>query len=166
MIGKVYEIVIAIAMHSGYAECAVGLIIYTQCNQIQIGLNRCLPSIHNQRRAKRHSISVSLPAFARSLLRRTGGSISSVYMTYPNTTNSSFFMVWRNISIRYKQTALGASWAIIQPVTQMVVFSLVFGRLAQMPVDGDVPYPLFNYAGLLPVAILRGIGLDSQPTAW
>jgi lipopolysaccharide transport system permease protein len=61
-----------------------------------------------------------------------------------------FFLVWRNISIRYKQTALGASWAIIQPVTQMIVFSLVFGRLAQMPVDGDIPYPLFNYAGLLP----------------
>jgi lipopolysaccharide transport system permease protein len=60
-----------------------------------------------------------------------------------------FFLTWRDVLIRYKQTALGAVWAIIQPVMQMVVFSLFFGRLARMPSEG-IPYPIFNYAALLP----------------
>jgi lipopolysaccharide transport system permease protein len=60
-----------------------------------------------------------------------------------------YFLVWRDVKVRYKQTVLGAMWAILQPVTTMVVFSLFFGRLAQMP-TGDVPYPLFVFAGLLP----------------
>jgi lipopolysaccharide transport system permease protein len=60
-----------------------------------------------------------------------------------------YFLVWRDIKVRYKQTALGAAWAIIQPVMTMVVFSVFFGRLAKMPSDG-VPYPVFAYAALLP----------------
>jgi lipopolysaccharide transport system permease protein len=58
-------------------------------------------------------------------------------------------LVLRDISVRYKQTVLGVAWAVIQPVFSMVVFSIVFGRLAQMPSDG-VPYPVFVYAGLMP----------------
>lgn len=60
-----------------------------------------------------------------------------------------YFFVWRDVRVRYKQTVLGASWAIIQPLFTMLVFSLFFGRLAKMPSDG-VPYPLFSYAGLVP----------------
>ena len=60
-----------------------------------------------------------------------------------------YFLTWRDVLIRYKQTALGAAWAIIQPVMQMVVFSLFFGGLAHMPSDG-IPYPIFSFAGLLP----------------
>jgi len=60
-----------------------------------------------------------------------------------------YFLTWRDIKVRYKQTVLGALWAIIQPVMNMVVFTLFFGRLAKMPSDG-VPYPIFVYAGLLP----------------
>jgi lipopolysaccharide transport system permease protein len=60
-----------------------------------------------------------------------------------------WFLVWRDVKVRYKQTALGASWAILQPVATMVVFSLFFGRLAGMPSDG-VPYPLFSFAALVP----------------
>jgi lipopolysaccharide transport system permease protein len=60
-----------------------------------------------------------------------------------------YFLTWRDVKVRYKQTALGASWAILQPFLTMVVFSLFFGRLAQIPSDG-VPYPIFSYAGLLP----------------
>lgn len=59
------------------------------------------------------------------------------------------FLTWRDIAVRYKQTALGASWAIIQPFFTMVVFSLFFGRLARIPGDG-VPYPIFSFAGLVP----------------
>lgn len=60
-----------------------------------------------------------------------------------------YFLCWRDIKVRYKQTALGAAWAIIQPFFTMVVFSLFFGRLAQIPSDG-IPYPLFAYAALVP----------------
>ena len=60
-----------------------------------------------------------------------------------------YFLIWRNVKIRYKQTALGASWAIIQPFMTMVVFSLFFGKLAKVPSD-NVPYPIFSFAGLVP----------------
>lgn len=60
-----------------------------------------------------------------------------------------YFLVWREIKVRYKQTALGVAWAVIQPFLTMVVFSVFFGRLAGMPSDG-VPYPVFTYCALLP----------------
>ncbi len=60
-----------------------------------------------------------------------------------------YFLTWRDIKVRYKQTVLGAAWAIIQPFFTMVVFSLFFGRLAKIPSDG-VPYPIFSYAALVP----------------
>jgi homopolymeric O-antigen transport system permease protein len=60
-----------------------------------------------------------------------------------------YFLIWRDIKVRYKQTVLGAAWAIIQPFFTMVVFSLFFGRLAKVPSDG-IPYPLFTYAALVP----------------
>lgn len=60
-----------------------------------------------------------------------------------------YFLVWRDIKVRYKQTALGAAWAILQPVMTMLVFSVFFGRLAKVPSDG-VPYPVFAYVALLP----------------
>src|SRR5712692_6790415 len=55
-----------------------------------------------------------------------------------------YFLIWRDIKVRYKQTVLGAGWAIIQPFFTMVVFSLFFGRLARVPSDG-IPYPIFVY---------------------
>jgi lipopolysaccharide transport system permease protein len=60
-----------------------------------------------------------------------------------------YFLIWRDVTIRYKQTFFGAAWAIIQPVSAMVVFSVFFGRLAKIPSDG-VPYPIFSYAALVP----------------
>ena len=59
------------------------------------------------------------------------------------------FLVWRDVKVRYKQTALGVAWAVLQPLATMVVFSIFFGQLAQMPSDG-VPYPLFAFAALVP----------------
>src|SRR5213080_5514661 len=60
-----------------------------------------------------------------------------------------YFLTWRDIKVRYKQTALGAAWAIIQPFFMMLVFSLFFGRLAKVPSDG-IPYPIFTFCALLP----------------
>ncbi len=60
-----------------------------------------------------------------------------------------YFLVWRDIKVRYKQTIIGAAWAIIQPFFTMVVFSLFFGKLANVPSD-EIPYPIFSYAALVP----------------
>src|ERR1700738_5128011 len=60
-----------------------------------------------------------------------------------------YFLVWRDIKVRYKQTTLGAAWAIIQPFFSMVVFSLFFGKLAKIPSDG-IPYPIFSFTALVP----------------
>jgi lipopolysaccharide transport system permease protein len=60
-----------------------------------------------------------------------------------------YFLIWRDIKVRYKQTALGAAWAILQPVLTMVVFTIFFGRIAKIPSDG-IPYPIFSYTALLP----------------
>jgi lipopolysaccharide transport system permease protein len=60
-----------------------------------------------------------------------------------------YFLTWRDVKVRYKQTALGAAWAVIQPLFMMLVFSLFFGRLAKVPSDG-VPYPVFTLCALLP----------------
>jgi len=60
-----------------------------------------------------------------------------------------YFLVWRDVKIRYKQTVLGAAWAVIQPFFMMVVFTVFFGKMAKMPSDG-IPYPVFSYSALLP----------------
>src|SRR5882724_5696071 len=59
-----------------------------------------------------------------------------------------YFLMWRDIKVRYKQTALGAAWAVIQPLITMIIFTYFFGKLAKLPTEG-VPYPIFVYAGLL-----------------
>ena len=60
-----------------------------------------------------------------------------------------YFLIWRDIKVRYKQTVLGALWAILQPILTMVVFSFIFGQLANFPSD-NIPYPIFIFAALLP----------------
>lgn len=60
-----------------------------------------------------------------------------------------YFLTWRDVKVRYKQTALGAAWAILQPALMMIVFTIFFGRMAKVP-TGNLPYPLFVFAGLLP----------------
>ena len=73
-----------------------------------------------------------------------------------------YFLIWRDIKVRYKQTALGASWAIIQPFFTMVVFSFFFGHLGKMPSDG-IPYPLFSFAALVPWAFFaNGLSQSSN----
>ena len=62
----------------------------------------------------------------------------------------------RDLQVRYKQTIVGAAWAIIQPVLTMLVFSVFFGRLAKIPTDGDLPYPIFSYAALVPWQFFAG----------
>lgn len=72
-----------------------------------------------------------------------------------------YFLVWRDVKVRYKQTALGAAWAIIQPVMTMIVFSIFFGRLAKIPSDG-IPYPVFAFTALLPWQLFAFALTDSS----
>src|SRR5215470_4183166 len=60
-----------------------------------------------------------------------------------------YFLVWRDVKIRYKQTVIGAAWAIVQPVMTMVIFTVIFGNFAKIPSDG-LPYAIFSYTALLP----------------
>jgi len=66
-----------------------------------------------------------------------------------------YFLTWRDIKVRYAQAALGASWAILQPLLTMVIFSVIFGNLAKLPSDG-IPYPVFSYVALLPWQLFAG----------
>src|SRR5580704_10813712 len=61
-----------------------------------------------------------------------------------------YVLAWRDLSVRYKQTVIGAAWAVIRPVLTMVVFTVIFSRIAKLPSDGDTPYPLMVFAGMLP----------------
>lgn len=74
-----------------------------------------------------------------------------------------YFLIWRDIKVRYKQTALGAAWAIIQPVMTMIVFSIFFGKLGKIPSDG-VPYPIFSFAALVPWVLFSN-GLTQATTS-
>ncbi|MFZ5447027.1 MAG: ABC transporter permease [Thermodesulfobacteriota bacterium] len=72
-----------------------------------------------------------------------------------------YFLIWRDIKVRYKQTALGAAWAILQPFLTMVVFTIFFGKLAKVPSDG-IPYPIFTYCALLPWQLFAKALTDSS----
>ena len=74
-----------------------------------------------------------------------------------------FFLIWRDVKVRYRQTVLGALWAVLQPLTTMVVFSIFFGRFGKIPSDG-LPYPLFSFAALVPWAFFA-TGLSHGSTS-
>lgn len=83
------------------------------------------------------------------LLKPTQGWISLNLRDLWRYRELMYFLTWRDILVRYKQTLLGAAWAIIQPVTQMLVFNFLFGNMANIP-TGDIPRPVFTFAALLP----------------
>lgn len=71
-------------------------------------------------------------------------------------------LAWRDISVRYKQTVIGVAWAIVRPFLTMVVFTVIFGKLAGLPSDGAVPYPLLVFAGMLPWFLFSSILSDAS----
>src|SRR5262249_50334872 len=66
-----------------------------------------------------------------------------------------YFLIWREVKVRYKQTFIGSAWAVIQPLFTMLIFTFVFNRLANIPSEG-IPYPVFAYAALLPWGLFQG----------
>jgi lipopolysaccharide transport system permease protein len=73
-----------------------------------------------------------------------------------------FILAWRDVSVRYKQTIIGVAWAVLRPFLTMIVFTLVFGRLAKLPSDGDVPYALMVFAAILPWQLFSSILSDAS----
>ena len=71
-----------------------------------------------------------------------------------------WILAWRDIKVRYKQTVLGAAWAVLQPLLTMIVFSLIFGRVAQLPSEG-IPYPIFTFTALLPWQLFAHAMMES-----
>jgi lipopolysaccharide transport system permease protein len=96
-------------------------------------------------------IAQNLPAGSQSvtLIRPTKGWVGLDLRELWEYHELLYFLTWRDVKVRYKQTILGAAWAIIQPFFTMVVFSLFFGKLAKIPSD-SIPYPIFSYAALVP----------------
>jgi homopolymeric O-antigen transport system permease protein len=90
-----------------------------------------------------------LPELPHTIIRPSRGWVSLQLRELWRYRELLFFLAWRDVKVRYKQTALGAAWAVIQPLFTMLLFTLFFGRLARVPSDG-IPYPLFSYAALLP----------------
>ena len=86
--------------------------------------------------------------YPEKVIRRKTGWISLNLREIPEFRDLLYFLVWRDIKVRYKQTALGVLWVILQPLLAMVLFTIIFGKLARVPSDG-IPYPLFVYSGLL-----------------
>jgi lipopolysaccharide transport system permease protein len=98
---------------------------------------------------KPEEIAARLPESARTVIQPTTGWIRLNLGDLWRYRELLFFLVWRDIKVRYKQTVLGAMWAILQPFLNMLVFTVVFGRLARVPSDG-IPYALFTYTALIP----------------
>jgi lipopolysaccharide transport system permease protein len=113
------------------------------------GLNSTTQTIKTPHPENLHSPSTSLPdkpvVIIEANKRRTWTELRDLW-TFRELI---YFLTWRDIKVRYKQTSLGVAWAIIQPLLTMVIFTIFFGRLAGVPSD-NVPYPLFAYAGLMP----------------
>src|SRR5262245_6980691 len=73
-----------------------------------------------------------------------------------------FILAWRDVAVRYKQTVIGVAWALIRPFLTMVVFTIVFGRLANLPSEGQAPYPVMVFAGLMPWFLFASVLGDAS----
>jgi lipopolysaccharide transport system permease protein len=102
--------------------------------------------------------SPSVPA---TIIRPSRGLISLKLGELWEYRELLYFLIWRDIKVRYKQTVLGAAWAILQPLLTMVVFTIFFGKLAKIPSDG-IPYPIFAYCALLPWTLFAKALTDSS----
>ncbi len=103
----------------------------------------------SQRLAHNHSVSGAHRSAIITKIKPSRGWVSLKLHELWEYRELLYFLAWRDIKVRYKQTVLGAAWAIIQPFFTMLVFSLFFGKLAKVPSDG-IPYPIFSYAALVP----------------
>jgi len=96
------------------------------------------------------NIQASNPVNETVLIIEPGGTEKNYWGDLWRYRELFFILAWRDISVRYKQTIIGVAWALLRPFLTMVVFTVIFGRLAKLPSDGNVPYALMVFAGMLP----------------
>jgi lipopolysaccharide transport system permease protein len=104
------------------------------------------PTTANEQATTAPAVSAGIP---RTLIRPAGGWQLINVAELWHHRELLFFLTWRDVKVRYKQTALGAAWAVLQPAMMMIVFTIFFGRMAKVA-TGNLPYPIFAFAGLLP----------------
>ncbi|PIG92522.1 ABC transporter permease [Gloeocapsopsis sp. IPPAS B-1203] len=92
----------------------------------------------------------------RKLIIKAGHTESQYWKDIWKYRELFYFLAWRDVLVRYKQTVIGMTWALLRPFLTMVVFSIVFGRLANLPTEGNTPYPILVYAAMLPWQFFSG----------
>lgn len=107
-------------------------------------------------------MAISSDESDRVLVLEPGRSEKNYWGDLWNYRELFFVLAWRDVSVRYKQSALGALWAIMRPVLAMIVFTFIFGRVANLPSVGDVPYPIMVYAGMLPWFLVASVLGDAS----
>jgi lipopolysaccharide transport system permease protein len=117
----------------------------------------------NRRREVADDESAATESLPWLTIRRTRGWAMPRFRDIWEYRELLYFLVWRDITVRYRQTVLGVAWAVLQPLSVMLIFSVFFGRLARVPSDGS-PYPLFVYCALLPWQLFA-TGLTSSGTS-
>lgn len=100
-------------------------------------------------RLQQETDASALQAVPEVLIQPTNHHLQQVFSDLWRYRELLLFLAWRDIKVRYKQTALGAAWALLQPLLTMAIFSVIFGLLARLPSDG-IPYPIFTFTALLP----------------
>jgi len=107
---------------------------------------------------------VSSPAGERVLVLEPGRAEKNYWVDLWRYRELFLILAWRDVAVRYKQTVIGIAWAIIRPFLTMVVFTVIFGRVAKLPSDGNAPYALMVFAGMLPWSFFS-TSLSERPTA-
>jgi lipopolysaccharide transport system permease protein len=102
------------------------------------------------------------PASERVIVLEPGGAERNYWGDLWHYRELFAILAWRDVSVRYKQTVIGVAWALIRPFLTMVVFTIVFGRLAKLPSDGSAPYPILVFAGMLPWFLFSNILSDAS----
>jgi lipopolysaccharide transport system permease protein len=108
-------------------------------------------------------VSANIPASESDMLILEAGRADRHYWRDIWAFRELFFILaWRDVAVRYKQTVIGVAWAVVRPFLTMMIFTVVFGRLAQLPTDGDAPYPILVFAGMLPWFLFATILSDAS----
>jgi lipopolysaccharide transport system permease protein len=108
-------------------------------------------------------VSANIPASENDMLILEAGRADRHYWRDIWAFRELFFILaWRDVAVRYKQTVIGVAWAVVRPFLTMMIFTVVFGRLAQLPTDGNAPYPILVFAGMLPWFLFATILSDAS----
>lgn len=118
--------------------------------------------VTDRRAAPPHSPSAPSAATERLLILEPGRAERNYWSDLWHYRELFAVLAWRDVAVRYKQTAIGIAWAVVRPLLTIVVFSVIFGGLAKLPSDGDVPYPVLVFAGMLPWFLFSSILSESS----